>query len=235
MSRPTVAEIDLDALQHNFCQVRSRLDTKVKILAVVKANAYGHGAPMISRELERLGVDFLGVATCEEGIALRRARIRVPLIILGGILLSACNSTRRAHEVVHYRLTPVVYNLESAYELSRVASKRNCTIPIHFKVDTGMGRIGILPAEAAQVLQRLGKLRHLSIEGILTHLADNTNAHRTAVCFTRRQVRTFSQLVEQLHKMKIRHYRSDPDVLQSGATRDYALWGISCTTIQGAY
>ena len=85
MRRPTIAEINLDALEHNVTQIRKQIGQGIKILAVVKANAYGHGAVRISSELEGLGVDFLGVATCEEGIELRKATIGTPIIVLGGL------------------------------------------------------------------------------------------------------------------------------------------------------
>ena len=195
--RPTAAEINLDALRHNFYQVRTRSGKKVKILAVVKANAYGHGAVVISQELQKLGVDFLGVATCEEGIELRNARLTTPIIVLEGFTKGQGNYVKQ------YNLIPVIYDLASAEELSRVARRSNCTLKIHVKVDTGMGRLGIIPKYITSFFQHLAKLPGLTIEGVLTHLADNMRGTRSGIQFTQRQVRLFKEQMSRLHQMGI--------------------------------
>lgn len=195
--RPTIAEINLDALLHNFNQLRKRTGKKTKILAVVKANAYGHGAVRISSELENAGVDFLGVVTCEEGIELRKAHITIPIIVLGGFFKGQYDYTRQ------YDLTPVIYNLESAEELSQSAHKSNNRVKVHIKIDTGMGRLGMLPSETMVFLQHLIKLHNLEIEGVLSHLADNNQDNHFSVAFTQRQATLFKQQVEQLHQMGI--------------------------------
>ena len=201
IQRPTIAEINLDALRYNFNQIRKRIGKEAKILAVVKANAYGHGAVRISLELENVEVDFLGVATCEEGIELRKAHITTPIIILGGFFKGQCNYAKQ------YDLIPVIYNLESAKELSRWARKSNNKIKIHVKIDTGMGRLGILPSETKIFFQHLMKLNNLEIEGILSHLADNNQENHTGLEFTQRQAMLFKQQIEELHKMGIHpHY-----------------------------
>ncbi len=197
MRRPTIAEINLDALAHNFNQLRERTGEKAKILAVVKANAYGHGAVMISSELANLGVDFLGVATCEEGIELRNAKIITPIIILGGFFKGQCDYARQ------YDLTPVIYNLESAEELSQCARKSNSSINVHVKIDTGMGRLGTLPSEAKAFFQNLVKLSNLEIEGVLSHLADNNQDDNSGLEFSQKQATIFKQQIEQLHQMGI--------------------------------
>jgi len=195
IQRPTIAEINLDALEYNFSQIRKRIGKEAKILAVVKANAYGHGAVRISIKLENLGVDFLGVATCEEGIELREAHLTVPIIVLGGFFKGQCNYTKQ------YDLIPVIYNLESAEELSHCARKSNSRIKIHVKIDTGMGRLGILPSETKVFFQRLKKLNNLEIEGVLSHLADNNQDNHSGWEFTQRQAMLFKQQIEQLHQM----------------------------------
>lgn len=197
MRRPTIAEIDLDALEHNFNQIRKRVRQGTKILAVVKANAYGHGSVRVSSELQRLGVDFLGVATCEEGIELRKASITTPIIVLGGFFKG------QSLDVNRYDLIPVIYNLESAKELSQQADKNNCTVKIHLKIDTGMGRLGILPSETEHFIQQLQKLTSLEIDGVLSHLADNNQDHPSGLEFTQRQASLFKQQIEQLHQMGI--------------------------------
>ena len=199
--RPTIAEINLDALAYNYTQIRKRLSQGIKILAVVKANAYGHGAVGISRELENLGVDSLGVATCEEGIELRKAHITTPIIVLGGLFKG------QSANVQDYGLIPVIYNLESAGELSRYARKSKSTVKIHVKIDTGMGRIGILPTETRLFFKDLMKLDNLVIEGILSHLADNSKGNHTGLQFTQRQAEIFKQQIEKVHQMGINpHY-----------------------------
>jgi len=197
MRRPTTAEINLDALEYNFTQIRKRISQGIKILAVVKANAYGHGAVRISSELERLGVDFLGVATCEEGIELRKASIATPIIVLGGFFKGQSVYAKQ------YDLIPVIYNLESAKELSQCACKSNSKVKIHVKIDTGMGRLGIFPSETKRFIQHLIKLDTLEIEGILSHLADNNQDNHSGLEFTQRQAALFKQQIEELHQMGI--------------------------------
>jgi alanine racemase len=197
MRRPTTAEINLDVLEYNFTQIRRRVSQGIKILAVVKANAYGHGAVRISSELEHLGVDFLGVATCEEGIELRKASIATPIIVLGGFFKGQSVYAKQ------YDLIPVIYNLESAKELSQCAHKSNSKVKIHVKIDTGMGRLGILPSETKLFFQHLMKLNTLEIEGIISHLADNNQDNQSGLEFTQRQASLFKQQIEELHQMGI--------------------------------
>ena len=195
--RPTIADINLNALAYNFNLIRERTGGKAKILAVVKANAYGHGAIKISSELENLGVDFLGVATCEEGIELRNAKITAPIIVLGGFFKGQCDYAGQ------YDLTPVIYNLESAEELSQCAKKSDTTVKVHVKIDTGMGRLGMLPSETKAFFQNLMKLSNLEIGGVLSHLADNNQDDNSGLEFTQKQATIFKQQIEQLHQMGI--------------------------------
>lgn len=202
IARPTRAEINLEALEHNFMEIKKRTAQETKILAVVKADAYGHGAVEISRALEVLGVDFLGVATCEEGIELRKASLTTPIILLGGSFAGQASS------VLEHDLIPVVYNIESARELSEHAHRSNRCITIHVKIDSGMGRLGVLPGEAIHFFQNLTALRGLSIAGILTHLADTNSDNHSGVDFTRRQAALFNRQIESLHNIGIHpHYR----------------------------
>src|SRR5512139_3154047 len=102
--RPTIAQIDLDALAHNFRQLRKRVPKGVKILAVVKADAYGHGALPISRKLENMGVEYLGVAIAQEGMELRKGGVRAPILVLGGIYGGDIE------KIFRFNLTPVVFH-----------------------------------------------------------------------------------------------------------------------------
>ncbi len=195
--RPTRATISLDALEHNVTQIKQRIGNARKILTVVKANAYGHGAVRIAQALVDLGIDFLGVATCEEGIELRQASITTPIIVLGGFFQG---QGIYAHQ---FDLTPVVYTLESAQEISQCASTNHRTIPIHMKIDTGMGRLGILPLETRHFIEKLTRLTGIEIEGILSHLADTNQENHSGLEYTLKQVEIFNQQIEELSQMGI--------------------------------
>ena len=195
--RPTQATISLDALEHNVTQIQKSIGNPRKMLAVVKANAYGHGAVRIAQALAGLGVDFLGVATCEEAIELRQASITTPRLVLGGFFPG---QGIYAHQ---FDLTPVVYTLETAQELSQFAATSKRTIPIHLKIDTGMGRLGILPSETPLFIEKLSGLKNIKIEGVLSHLADTNQENHSGLEFTRRQVEIFNQQIETLSQMGI--------------------------------
>lgn len=163
--RPTFAKIDLEALEHNYNTLRKRVGEDVAIMAVVKADAYGHGALPIGANLEKLGADCFGVAFCEEGIQLREGGITRPILVLGGMYYGEAAT---AHK---YSLTPVVFSLKNAQELSEQAVGLDLNFNIHLKIDTGMSRIGILPEDAIEVIRKISKLPNLKIEGIISHLA----------------------------------------------------------------
>lgn len=195
--RPTRAEINLDALEHNLGCIKKLAGTKKNILAVVKADAYGHGAVQVARVLEAGGIDFLGVATCEEGTELRQASISTPIIVLGGAFEG------QGAAILDHDLIPVVYNLESAQALSKSAVTGGRKIKIHIKIDTGMGRLGIMPSQVRPFFEQLVKLKGLEIHGILTHLADTNKDSGAEDEFTRRQIDLFQQTIDELARMGI--------------------------------
>ena len=160
--RPTVAIIDLDALGHNLHQISSRLPEGIELCAIVKADAYGHGAVPISRELDTLGVNGFAVATVEEGIELRTAGIRKPILVMGA-------SVHGMDEALDHALTPVIYSLHVADVVSQAARHRGHAVGVHIKLDTGMGRLGILPSEWRKHLRRFLNDPWLRVEGILSH------------------------------------------------------------------
>ncbi len=163
--RPTFAWIDLDALEHNYRVIRKRVGADIGIMAVVKADAYGHGGVPVATNLERLGADCFGVAFAEEGMALREGGITKPILILGGIYPGEVIKAFR------YNLTPVVISLENGLELAHEARERRLRFQVHVKVDTGMTRIGIPVAEAKEAIQQLVAQDSLAIEGIISHFA----------------------------------------------------------------
>ena len=190
----TTAEVDLGALAYNYHQLRQLASPSVKFLAVVKADAYGHGAIPVSKKLEELGADFLGVATVYEGAELRNAGIKKPILVLSGIY------QEEAEDVLTYQLTPMVYRLEIAEALSAAAKKQGKKIPIHIKVDTGMGRIGVLAEEAAAFANRVRKFENLDIEGVASHFstADGGNSS-----FAEEQLQRFTRTLEEMKNVDI--------------------------------
>ena len=190
----TKAEVDLGALAYNYHQLRQLAPPSVKFLAVVKADAYGHGAIPVSKKLEELGADFLGVATVKEGVELRNGGIKGPILVLSGIY------QEEVEDVLAYQLTPMVYRLEIAEALATAARKKGQKIPVHIKVDTGMGRIGVLSEEAPAFVSRLRKFENLAIEGIASHFstADEGNSS-----FTEEQLKRLSRTIEEMKKLDI--------------------------------
>jgi len=189
-SRPTLAEIDLAALRHNYFQIRRTVPRSCGILAVVKADAYGHGFMDVSRELEILDVTAFGVAFLAEGIQLRKAGIDRPVLLLGGIYPG------QERKCVGYGLSTVVFNLEQARSLDTAAGKLFRKARIHLKVDTGMGRLGIHHLDAPRFLAELKGFRNLELEGIISHFASADELDDDGRRFTETQSENFSGVLE---------------------------------------
>ncbi len=187
--RPTVAVIDRSALRHNFTALRERVPPSVKVMAVVKANAYGHGAVEVASELESQGCDCLGVALCEEGVGLREAGITAPIIVLGGTYPDQIKG------LLHYNLTPVVFDMRILSELNDMAREARRVVDIHLKVDTGMGRLGLLPHQVPPFLDRLKGLDHIHLAGVLSHFATADEEDRN---YAERQLASFLAVVETI-------------------------------------
>ncbi|HLA11055.1 MAG TPA: alanine racemase [Pyrinomonadaceae bacterium] len=163
--RPTWAEIDLDSLASNFNTIKRLVGPDVAVMAVVKANAYGHGAFDCAKRLEREGAAWFGVALPEEGIALRNSGIGGSVLCLGGVWpgqTSAC---------IQHQLVPVVYRLDIAEALDRAARDAGTRLNVHVKVDTGMGRLGVRFDELNSFLGQLQRFEHVSVDGLMTHFA----------------------------------------------------------------
>lgn len=163
--RPTWAEVNLANLGHNFRQIKKHLKPGVRVLVTVKADAYGHGLLPVAKRLVAEGVDFLGVASIDEGIKLRESGITKPVLILGVIL------KEDIAPVFKYNLTPTVCDFDLASALNKRARSSGRPMNIHIKVDTGMGRIGVLHQDAFILIKRISNLKHLKIEGLFTHFA----------------------------------------------------------------
>lgn len=161
----TYAAIDLQAIRHNINEVRKQIQNETKIMAVVKADAYGHGAVPVAKALEDR-VDAYGVALIEEAIELRNAGIDKSILILGH------TGEEWYDELVKHQISQTVYTLEMAEKLSKRAEVQGKKVPVHIKLDTGMGRIGFAPTERSlDEVQQIAGLPGLVIEGIFTHFA----------------------------------------------------------------
>ncbi len=192
---PTVALIDLAALAHNVAVVRRAIPSSCQIIAVVKADAYGHGAAQVAQALSRMGVTRFAVATFAEGVLLRKARLSSPVLVMGGM------QPEDYRAAVAHRLTPVVHDRSQLAALAGVLRRRARPYPIHLKVDTGMSRLGLSVEDVAAVLQESDWRHRLQVEGLMTHLADADNADPT---FTDRQLDRFRSLVETVTTMGLR-------------------------------
>jgi alanine racemase len=213
--RPTWAEIDLGAIARNLAAIRAKLPPGTKVMFVVKANAYGHGAELCALAAEKArAADWLGVSSVEEGVALRDAGVRLPVLVLGS--LYPFESVLAA---VAYDLTPIVASLESAKRLVEVALKLKRRVDCHVKVDTGMGRIGAGPGAALDVVRHLARLKAVRVQGIYTHLA---RAEDDAA-FTAEQLKRFRRVISALEREGLRpplvHAANSAGALQRWASR----------------
>ncbi|OGT96010.1 MAG: alanine racemase [Geobacteraceae bacterium GWB2_52_12] len=193
-SRPTFAEIDLAALRHNYQVIRSSIPRHVEILAVVKADAYGHGFMDISRELEEAGVNAFGVAFLAEGIQLRKAGIDKPILLLGGVYPG------QERKCIGYNISTAVFTLDQAQALNHAAGKLFRKANIHLKIDTGMGRLGIPWEQTPDFLKELAKLPNIFIEGIVSHFASADELDESGQYFTRLQTERFLWVVAETRK-----------------------------------
>ena len=168
--RRTWAEIDMDALSHNYRAAREKIGPNVKYLGVVKADAYGHGAVQVSRKLQSLGCDYLAVSSLDEARELRRGGITMPVLILGH------TPPEMTPQLIRYDLTQTVSALAKAEEFSKAAQAAGGVLKVHIKVDTGMSRLGFLVrgerfADGVEAIAKACGLPALDPEGIFTHFA----------------------------------------------------------------
>jgi alanine racemase len=191
---PSMVTVDLGAYAHNLDVVRRLTGKRTRVIAIVKADAYGHGIVPVAKRAVKWGVDFLGVATVEESAALRGAGIRIPIILLVQPDISLLR------EVVDLRLRLCLSDLRIAEALGKMAGRANWTAPVHCKIDTGMGRQGFSLAAAPENLKSLTHMPHVDIEGIATHFP---SADQKGDPFARDQIRLFKQLLKHLERQGI--------------------------------
>ncbi|MGQ0508461.1 MAG: alanine racemase [Myxococcaceae bacterium] len=213
--RPTRAEIDLDAVRHNLSQVRA-LAGKLEVMAVVKANAYGHGAARIAQTLEASGVHLFGVALVEEALELRAAGVKADILVLAGAYEGGY------HLMVEQRLMPTIFREEHLTSYAAAAKAAGvASTKAHLKLDTGMGRIGVLPAQLPAFVEKLKQTPEVQIEGLLSHFA---NADLADPSLTLEQVKRFKAALALLRgegiEPRFRHLANSAAVIKLPEVRD---------------
>jgi len=163
VDRGAIAEVNLSAIAYNFQAVRKIVKNR-QIIAVVKADAYGHGAVEVSKKFIEEGASYLAVAFIDEAVKLRDAGITAPIIVLF--------DRKEVREFFDFKLIPVVYNVDDARSLSTEARKRNTVLHIHVKIDTGMGRIGLSGNALINDLEKIAKMQRIKITGLISHFSD---------------------------------------------------------------
>ncbi len=195
--RRTWAEIDLDALAHNYRQARKHTGPDVKYLGVVKADAYGHGALQVAKKLERLGTDYLAVSSLDEARELRHGGVRAPILILGH------TPPEMVPQLIEYGITQAVSAKAKAEAYSAAAAACGGTLKVHIKVDTGMSRLGFLVRDGhfdggVEAIAASCGLPHLEAEGIFTHFAVSDADDASSEAYTRQQFAVFQKVIAAL-------------------------------------
>lgn len=193
--RSTFVEINLDAFKENLLKVRAKVGSGIKILAIVKADAYGHGAFPLSKKALEVGADMLGVAIVEEGIELREKGIDVPILVMGGALED------QVEYIVDYNLSFVLFSKRIADLLSSKAKEKGKVVKVHIKIDTGMRRLGIHCDKAVDFVEGIRDLQGIELEGILTHLSC---ADEIKSGFTDTQLSSFNKVLKEIDSIGLK-------------------------------
>jgi alanine racemase len=221
--RPTRAEVNLAALRHNL-RIVQRHAEGAKVWAVLKADGYGHGAPAVARTLERAGASGFCVALLEEGVELREAGIRAPILVMGGYYGAA------SAELVARQLTPVVYDLSQIEAFSRLVKSGAVAGPIavHLKIDTGMARLGVRLNELAAFGKQVADTKEVNVVGLMTHLAE---ADALSLDEMNHQMARFDRATKELAQLgivpTIRHAANSAAVLRKQARLDAVRPGVA--------
>ncbi|MGB0165542.1 MAG: bifunctional UDP-N-acetylmuramoyl-tripeptide:D-alanyl-D-alanine ligase/alanine racemase [Luteibaculum sp.] len=187
----TVLEINLSAINRNFNAIKNTLNPGVKVMAMVKAAAYGGGTVEVANMLENHGVDFIGVAFTQEGKKLRQAGIKTPILVLNPWM-------DEVEDLIDHQLTPAIYRIETLQYLEKTAKQLNAKLDVHIKVDTGMNRLGFTPHEFEDLELQLKELYHISIRGVYSHFAAADEADFDS--FSQEQLKQFADFSEKLEK-----------------------------------
>jgi len=182
-------EVDLSAVSHNYQQIRRRLAASTKVLAVLKANAYGHGAVEVAHTLSAEGVDAIGLGNVEEGVELRKNGVRTPLLVLGAIFPD------EAEEAVRYGIQVNVGSIDTVRELEAAAKSLGKAAHVHLLVDTGMGRLGVQPEDVVRLAKQIDAMQSVQLIGICTHLS---SAGEAGGQYSQLQLSRFRMAVQSL-------------------------------------
>jgi alanine racemase len=219
MVRSTVAHVDLAALQHNFTAIQSFLrqdagPTAPDVIAVVKANAYGHGSERVALALEQTGAAMLACADIEEGVVLRRAGVRVPILVFGALSVSDLDG------IFEFGLTPTISSPSAAKAVQAAASKRAVTIGYHLKIDTGMNRLGFRHDNVGRTLPPVIASPNLRLEAVFTHFASADVPESTLLETQRERFEHVSTVVNALAGTAVRRHACN----SAAVLRDSRVW-----------
>ena len=187
-NNPNSVRIDLSAVAHNLCQVRTLISKDTKIMGIVKSDAYGHGLIKVSQTLEKNGIDCLGVACLHEALELREKGIKVPIVILCGI-----QKKEESRIVVENNLTPVLFDLMTAEILDQESARQGKKTKIHLEIETGMGRLGISHEDIVPFIKKIMTFENLDIEALTSHLS---SADERESDFTEGQIKKFEKAID---------------------------------------
>ena len=212
-SRPAWIEIDLDALENNYNVIQNKIPLSSKIAAVVKADAYGHGAVKIAAELDKLGADYFCVGSPDEGLELRNAGIKKEIIVLAEVLKS------QYQDILEGDLIQTVGSFETLMGLNKIAAEFNKTIRVHLKIDSGMGRIGFLNSDIKRLINKLKNLKQLKVEGIFSHFARADEANKS---YSYKQLNKFDKVLAEFEKsnfeIELKHIANSAAVIDLEAS-----------------
>ncbi len=217
----TQAKIDLDAVEYNYNNTRAKLPQGCKLLGVIKADAYGHGAVELARFLENK-CDFFGVACIEEAVELKKAGIKTPILILGYVAPAFYDL------VVKYDIRIPVFSYDTAKALSDEAVKQGKTVPFHFCIDTGMSRIGFqVNEESADVCKEICALPNIEAEGLFSHFATADESDLTKALAQREKYKKFVEMLESRGiQIPIKHLNNSAGIMNFDEYFDMCRMGI---------
>ena len=211
--RPLWVEIEEKAIRENIRRIQALIGPEIKIMAVLKAEAYGHGAVRVAQIAMEEGIDWFGVATPEEGIALRQAGLKTNILVFGPLL------PEQAATFCDYNLVSTITMRESAEALSVEACRHNVEMKIHIKIDTGMGRIGFRPEIAKEEIRKILVLPRLKVDGIYSHFA---TADSPDLTYAEKQLATFRDLLFHLDsegiKFPLKHLANSGGIINLPAS-----------------
>lgn len=224
----TWAEVNLDNLDHNITQIKEKAGLNTKIMAVVKADGYGHGDRIVASELVVGGIDFLAVSSLAEALSLRNAGISCDILILG------FTPADKASELAELKITQTIFSQEYAVELSRCARAAECEVDVHIKLDTGMGRIGFNCTGKDKCIDQIVSVFSfdgINVRAVFSHLSSADTLDTDSIEFTKQQIKLFDKTVEILRSRKVSpfltHMQNSAGIAFSNELNyDYARAGI---------